>query len=383
MRFNTGTLTVAIFAILFGLIGAYALRAAMTREAPPAKEAPRTVSVPLATNYLPAGRKITLGDMGLVPMTQEMIVTRKYPLETLMISSEQIVGRILKEELKPGEPFLTTNMYPEGTGPSLADKLRPGLRALTIPIDDLSSVGAATVPGSIVDILFRSKAAPADRAQRLPAIPEATVTLVQNVEVIAVGRNEALTSARDPRTDVDVRNSNRKQDGSLFRSVTLAVTPEQANMLRAAMGHGDLSLALSSAASPAAGTQAPLTLDKLLGLKAPPEPFTMEVYRGKGRQSVTFEEGQVIDEKFWEDRANDGKKDQAKPNDQAKNKDKDEANNRGNKPFSTPIDWSRWRPTYGGFGGYGGYGGGDYNGWGTNYSIDNVGYGAGFGGFGN
>ena len=389
MRFNTGTLTVAIFAILFGLIGAYALRAALTRETPPAKEAPRTVSVPLATNHLPAGRRVTMGDMGLVPMTQEQITQRKLPLDSLMVSTEQIVGRIIKEDLKPGDPFLTTNMYPEGTGPSLADKLKPGLRAYTIPIDDLSSVGGATIAGSIVDVLFRSKAEAPDRVQRRPAIPEATVTLVSGVEVIAVGRNEALTRA-DRGGDVDVRANNRKQDTNLYRSVTLAVTPEQANMLRAATGHGELYLALSAPSQkPTLGSQEPLTLDRLLGLKAPPEPFTMEVYRASGRQTVVFEEGNVIDEKFWEERQKDkDNKDNKNMKDDPKPDAKDNA--KATSPFSKPIDWSRWRPAFGG--GYGGGNGGYGAGVGSNYSIDNTGfvgnsggggYAGGYGGYGN
>lgn len=386
MRLNTGTLTVTIFAILFGLIGAYALRAALTRDVPPAREAPRTVSVPLATNNLPAGRKITIGDLGLTPMTQEGILERKYPLTTLMLSTDQIVGRILKEEVKTGDPFLTTNLYPEGTGPSLADKLRPGLRALTIPVDDLTSVGGTTVVGTTVDVIFRTKPEPANRATRRPAIPEATVTLVQNVEVIAVGRNEALTAARDPRTDVDVRQSNRKENANVLRSVTLAVTPVQANMIKAVQGHGDLSLVLSQGSgSSGSGSQEPVTLDQLLGIKPPAEPFVMEVYRGAGRQSVAFEEGNVVDEKFWDERAReskqdaDSKRDKDKKDADRKASDRDTAGRGG--PTSPAIEWSRWRPVYGGYGG-GAFGGGYGSGYGTNYSVDNIGIG-GFGGFGN
>lgn len=353
-RFNTGTMTVGIFAVLFGLIGAYALRAALVREAPPAKEPPRTVNVPLANNMLPEGRKITLGDIALVPMTQEMMLQRKLPLDTLMISAEQIVGRMIREPLKPGEPFLTTNVYPEGIGPDLSKKLKPGLRAITIPIDDLSSVGASTAVGSIVDVLFRVKPVDGDRAKRRLPIPEATVTLVQGAEIIAVGRNEP--QSRNPNGAVDVRMANMLPNNNVFKSVTLAVTPEQAHMLRTAMGHGDLYLMMSSATQPATRVIEPTTLEQMLGIKAPPEPFTTEIYRAGGRQTLMFEDSQVVDEKFGGVPPDASKATIAEP----KTNDAKPGTNDSGALNNGGWNWARFRPVQGqGYGGgYGGFGNG-------------------------
>ncbi|MBS0210489.1 MAG: Flp pilus assembly protein CpaB [Planctomycetes bacterium] len=347
-RFNTGTMTVGIFAVLFGLVGAYALRAALVREAPPAKEPPRTVNVPLANNLLPEGRKVALSDIALVPMTQEMMLQRKLPLETLMISAEQIVGRTIREGLKPGEPFLTTNFYPDGTGPDLSKKLKPGLRAITIPIDDLSSVGASTAVGSIVDVLFRVKPVDGDRAKRKLPIPEATVTLVQAAEIIAINRNEP--TSRNPNGAVDVRMANQMPNTNAFRSVTLAVTPEQAHMLRTAMGHGDLYLMMSSTSQPPAHAIEPTTLEQMLGIKAPPEPLTTEIYRGGGRQTLIFEDSQLVEERFGGVPADASKATIADPkaNDAKPNNNDSSSNNMNN------WNWSRFRPTNGMGGGYGG-----------------------------
>jgi pilus assembly protein CpaB len=294
-RINTGTMTVGIFAVLFGLIGAYALRAALTQDTPPPKEGPKTVDVPLANNELPAGRKITLGDMSLTPMTSEQMIARKYPLDTLMINTSQIIGRILKHPVKQGEAFLTTNLYPEGTGPDLSEKLKPGMRAFTIPIDDMAAVGAAAAVGSIVDVVFRTTPRVADKINRKPEIPQATVTLVEGAEVIAVGRNAALQ--RD-NSVVDVRQMNRQQDSNALKSVTLAVSPEQANMLRTAMGRGELYLTLRNPNETGHSAISMMTLETLLGLRPLPPPTTIDIYRGTGRQSLTFDDLNVIDEKF-------------------------------------------------------------------------------------
>ena len=221
-RINTGTMTVGIFAVLLALVGAYAVRASLVREEPPARPAPKSVSVPLAAYDLPAGRKITLGDMVLVPMTQEDIVRRKLPLETLMIDSQQVIGRILRSPLKTGEAFLTTNFYLEGVGPDVATKLKPGMRAMTIPIDDLSAVGGSAVVGSNVDVLFRTTARAADEKKKEVAIPQTTVTLIEGAEVLAIGRNEAID--RDRSGTVDLRNMNRSVSTNVLKSVTLSVT---------------------------------------------------------------------------------------------------------------------------------------------------------------
>jgi len=97
-RISTGTMTVGIFAVLFGLVGAYALRASLTKPEAEGPPPPRHVNVPLASSAIPAGRRLTLGDMVLVPMTQEDMRGRNYPLEQLMIDTNQIVGRIAQKD---------------------------------------------------------------------------------------------------------------------------------------------------------------------------------------------------------------------------------------------------------------------------------------------
>lgn len=298
-RISTGTMTVAIFAVLFGLVGAYALRAALVGEAPAPPAAPRTTVVPLAAHDLPAGRRISAGDMVLVPMTQADMESRKLPLDKTMLSSEQIVGRVLDQGLKQGDGFLTTNLYPEGTGPKLADKLQPGMRAVTVPIDNLAAVGGSTVEGSFVDVLFRAKARPADPVTGRPEIPATTVTLLENVEVLAVDR--VNTAARNQNMDgIDLRTrgttgpvGGSNYSGNPVVSVTIAVSPDQANVIKAVSGQGDMSLALRS--EKGAGTVTPnkYTLEDILGVKQTASNMNrIEIFRGGNqRQYVSYANG--------------------------------------------------------------------------------------------
>lgn len=298
-RISTGTMTVAIFAVLFGLVGAYALRAALVGDAPP-PSGPRTTVVPLAAHELPAGRRIAAGDMVLVPMTQADLESRGLPLDRTMLSADQIVGRVLDQGIKQGDGFLTTNLYPEGTGPKLSDKLQPGMRAVTIPVDNLAAVGGSTVEGSYVDVLFRARARAADPNSGRPEIPSTTVTLLENVEVLAVDRLNVAANNNRSNDNVDLRNRNpvmaggSNYSGNPVVSVTIAVSPDQANVVKAVSGQGDMSLALRGEKG-AASTVSPnkYTLEDILGVKqVAADTNRIEVFRGgQSRQSLTFGNG--------------------------------------------------------------------------------------------
>ncbi len=294
MRLTTGTLLVGIFAILFALIGAYALRAALAKDPPPPAAGPRSITVPIAAMELAPGRKILMSDMVLISMTAKDIEERQLPLQTLMIMTEQIIGRVLKSGMKQGDAFLTTNLYPEGELPDLAEKLAPGLRAFTIPIDDFNGVGGAVRNGSFVDVLFRTTARPGDQTRQVAEIPEATVTLVENVQIIAVNRQQ-VQAARSQNQTTDIRQSNRAaptvlNDLGPLKAVTLAVTPDQANVLKAAMGRGEMSIDLRREVDDGTNKLGAITLEKILGVKAPTPPTTVETWIGGSRGTLTWDE---------------------------------------------------------------------------------------------
>ena len=205
-RISPGTLVVGIFALLFGLAGAFAVREYL-RPAPaepvPVASTPPRVIIPLASVELEKGRPFTIGDVMLVPMTPEQLQKRDLPPQ-YMTNPQQIVGRILREGMKKGEAFATNQFYPEGMGPPLSDRLRPGFRAVTIALQG-SSTGLTT-PGSKVDVLFRVD------SNEQNSRPETTLTLISGVEVLALNGNSVPGSRI---TDAE--------------SATLAVMPTQLN----------------------------------------------------------------------------------------------------------------------------------------------------------
>jgi Flp pilus assembly protein CpaB len=129
--------------------------------------------------------------------------------------------------------------------------------------EGVASEAGLVTPGVFVDVLFRTHADPGQM------IPETTVTLLENVKVLAVGREtfDGAVAGAD--------------EGMSQGSVTLAVTPVQARALTVVEERGTVTLALrGSDETPVATNSGPSTLHELLGLREADPPFRTEIYRG-------------------------------------------------------------------------------------------------------
>jgi Flp pilus assembly protein CpaB len=175
--------------------------------------------------------------------------------------SHEILGRTLRTSVARGQVFLINSLYAAGLGPSLADRLKPGERAVTVPFTGDEARAGLISPGAHVDVVFRTDANSRER------VPETTLTLLENVRVLAVGQEtfEGTVGSLDAQG-----------------TVTLAVTPVQARALGVVEGRGTLTLHLRNGDdSYAAGSAAPSTMDDLLGIRSN-QPFETQIYR-RGR----------------------------------------------------------------------------------------------------
>lgn len=272
-RITPGTMIVAIFAVMFGLVGAYAVKRSLQekpKEVEPPPPAVRMVRLPRASTDIKPDKPLTLGDIAIKPLDpkvlDKMIEKGTLPPDPI-IDTRQLIGRILREEVKADSVFQASMFYPEGMGPNVAERLKPGYRAVTVPIKDIGAVAGFAGPGSMVDVLFRSTADPEQ------GIPETMVTLVESAEVLAVGQNFV--------------------PGSLGKAnitmVTLAVTADQSKALKVAEGRGDMSLSMRSPGGDVvANNMGGVTLEGLLGIPPRPGPAIVDIYRAADRQTLIF-----------------------------------------------------------------------------------------------
>jgi pilus assembly protein CpaB len=265
--------------MLFGLLAAFIVRdqfAADVASAP----APETFVVPVASVDLTAGRQISLGDIAVLRLTNVQMRERGLT-DSYMRNTQQIMGRILQQDLPRGSTFDTGMFYPEGTQPSVATRLQPGYRAVNISVEGKAAVAGFARAGSVVDILFRN-----ELEENRSSDEDYTVTLLEAVEVLAFNRDTNQAVKRDDGTSGFEESA----------SVTIAVTPEQAASLQIAEGRGSLSLALRH---PDDLTRvlpvAPRTLNELLD-RPVKQQHKMEIYRGNRLSHVMFEDQQRRDE---------------------------------------------------------------------------------------
>lgn len=277
-------MTAGIFAILLGLGGAYTVRQYLSQEEPVVAEEeeqkPQIRAVPLAAYDLPPGKPIADKDIIVVGMTAKQI-GEKWGTTPYFTKKEDIIGRVLMGPLKAQELFQPTNFYPEGYGPGIAERLKPGLVAVTVPVDNLAMVAGFVRPGTYVDLIFRALQP-----------QEVTMTLLDHIEVLAVGPSFL------PDAKVSAADNDRQKEGM----VTVAVTPYQAQVLKAAEGRGDISLTLRNPSDVGltsgmmVGESERIRLAQLLGLPTGIQRKTMEVYQGGKLVTVEFDRQFTFDQ---------------------------------------------------------------------------------------
>jgi len=144
---------------------------------------------------------------------------------------KSFAGWVAREAFAAGEPVTRAKIVDRGNGGPIAAVLEPGMRAVSIAVDQTSDVSGFVLPGDRVDILVNlslSEGAGGSGHQR-----KATGTALRDVRVVAV----------------DQRPDSKDGQAVVARTVTLEVTPKQSELLTLAGDLGKLSLSLRSLVS--------------------------------------------------------------------------------------------------------------------------------------
>ena len=283
-RISPGTVTVGVFAILFGLIAAYTARHLLDAKPvePPVQAGPEMASIVVPRINLPKYARVRDQDVEVVHVPVDNV-----PQGAIQLTSRALF-RLVKETTMAGQPLLEEALFPVGEVPMLSERLPAGYRAVTLEIDSNGALNGMIQPESFVDVTLTVTGDKPELGSM------ATMTLLQGVQVLATS---------------NARFKGYEDLPSKLRNVTVAVTPEQANKLILAQQYGTLSVTLRSAAE--AGLLAqndsvsdmvdPFDLLGLSRLTPIPEPIaepvtkTVEVWRGGQKEEVVFH-GKAIQE---------------------------------------------------------------------------------------
>jgi pilus assembly protein CpaB len=177
-----------------------------------------------------------------------------WPVDLIMEGSfstkTELIGRVVKTELQAGEPVLETKLAPKGSMGGLLSQIPSGMRAMTVSVNVVSGVGGFVLPRTRVDIL-------ATITDRKDSDNTSTRTILQDVMVLAV----------------DQTFRKKDDDPITVKSVTLLVTPAQAEKLTLASMEGKLQLVLRTAGDTDSTSTKGATISQLNSgpIKAPEE----------------------------------------------------------------------------------------------------------------
>ncbi len=204
---------------------------------------PRIVKaeIEVAATALPAGRLITAGDLAWREIAADAVV--KGEIVKGDAHAKQMLGAVVRHAVAAGAPMAEKDVvFPDDPG-FLAAALAPGMRAVSVAIDDVTGNAGLILPGDHVDLLLTQRISETTGAP--PKV--ASETILSGVRVIAVG-SQFRTG------DDEGRNGGH---ASRARTVTLEVDPHDGEKVAVATRLGQLSLALRSLATARPDTAAP------------------------------------------------------------------------------------------------------------------------------
>jgi pilus assembly protein CpaB len=270
------------FLLLLGGMAGLGFIAWVQMRPPPQQRAP--VAVVERVPLLVAARPLRVGTL-LKPedLTAQQVPVAEFPANGMRDTPTlrlELTGAIVRRSLAASEPIGQADVLRPGDHGFLAAVLGAGMRAVTVPVDAVSGSAGLIWPGDRVDLLLTQRLdRDADPARRV-----AGETVLRDVRVIAI--DQMLTQGAEGTSAGPARQ---------VRTVTLEVTPRQAEQVAVATRLGRLALVVRAAtvgdnAAAAEETRPTITwvgdVSPALRGGAPMEPgatATMRVITGTGR----------------------------------------------------------------------------------------------------
>lgn len=227
-------------------------------------------------------------DRGAVVAPETMAV-RAVPADVLPGSAvrperfEQHVGARLAVPMRSGEPLLTGAIVGGDVG-TFSSRIRPGIRAMSVLVDEVNSVSGMLQPGDRIDLLFtvRPPGAPGQ-----PPAQEVTGTLMQDLAVLATGRQVRAAAEGVGGGGVEGGSNALRH----FTAITVEVSAEQAQRLIVAQRTGKLTAMLRHPDDRQPLRAPALDLNTLLGL-APPK-AKREIVQASGPELIVGGRGNL------------------------------------------------------------------------------------------
>jgi len=215
MNRNKRMFTVVGIAILAATLATVGVYYAVIHRPAVQVEVPSAMVV-VAAKPLELGARLTAAEVRVIAWPA------RNPIEGSFAKIEDVMDRGLVVPLAENEPIIEGKLAPKNAGAGLPPAIKPGMRAMSVKVNEVIGVAGFVVPGTKVDVLVTIRR---DR-------DTTSLVVCSNVQVLTAGTRYDEAEAK-------------KQGKAIASSVvTLMVTPSDAQSIALAATEGQLMLAL-------------------------------------------------------------------------------------------------------------------------------------------
>jgi pilus assembly protein CpaB len=206
-------LMIGLLALLLGAFVSFSVYRTVTAKVSSNNEP--VADVVVSTVNLQVGARVGENDVRVAKAPASLVPAGAFKQRS------QVVGRGVILPISKGEFLLPNKLAAENAGAGLPSLIPPGMRAVSVRVNDVVSVAGFVTPGARVDVLLTGNPSSSNEPQ--------TNTVLENVEVVAVGQK---------------LERNTTGDAQSAPVITLLVSPDDAQKLTLASSQGKIQLSL-------------------------------------------------------------------------------------------------------------------------------------------
>jgi len=244
MKRRTRTILVIVIALLTASAASWGIYRAV-QQIPVREVEVASVQAVVAASALPVGTLVSADQVKLVDWPARNQVPGAFS------SIDEVVGRGVIQAVNENEPLTAQKLAPKEAGAGLPPTIPPGMRAISVKVNEVVGVAGFVVPGSRVDVL----AILDDRNAGRGGIAR---VVVSNLQVLTAGtrfdQEKAMADGKPIPTTV----------------VTLLATPQDAERITLAGSEGKIMLTLRNPLDTLPTETDGVRLANLMGAPAPP-----------------------------------------------------------------------------------------------------------------
>ncbi|MBI5598328.1 MAG: Flp pilus assembly protein CpaB [Deltaproteobacteria bacterium] len=269
-------LVIGVIAVIIAGVASIFLYSYLKTQEERVGRAVATRRIVAAAVEIPAGAAIGAGHVAIAEWPEASVP------QGALVSTGEALGRVAVIGIQRGDSITEAKLVPKG-GPAgiLSYRIPEGHRAMTVGVDKVSGVAGFISPGNMVDVIVTATAGAGEPISKI---------FLQNVPILATGRIIEQQQGGEP---------------AEVPTVTLDVTPQDAERLALASSQGKLQLVLRRAGDKVESSTAGATIQRVIyyggavkaapGKKAEakaerpmPQKFSVEVLRSSTRSVESF-----------------------------------------------------------------------------------------------